>query len=103
MHKDLNETFLTLIHKKEGIIYPSEFILISLCNVVYKIITKVIANKLKPCLLALIPEEKTSYVEDKHIMDVIFLAHEAIHTIKYQKNLVVVIKLDMSKAFEKIS
>jgi hypothetical protein len=44
----LNVTFLTLIPKEENVEYPSNFIIISLCNVVYKIITEVIENRMKP-------------------------------------------------------
>ena len=50
----LNSTFLTLIPKGEGVDSPNKFKPISLCNVVYKIITKVIANHLKPILPSLI-------------------------------------------------
>ena len=40
----LNATFLTLIPKSEGVDTPDKFRPISLCNVIYKIITKVIAT-----------------------------------------------------------
>jgi hypothetical protein len=42
-----NNTFLTLIPKKENVAAPSKYIPISLCNSIYKIITKVITNRLK--------------------------------------------------------
>ena len=47
-------TFITLIPKCEGAESPDKFRTIILCNVIYKIITKVIANHLKPLLLGLI-------------------------------------------------
>ena len=50
----LNATYLTLIQKREGVDTPNKFRPISLCNVIYKIIAKVIENRLKPILPALI-------------------------------------------------
>ena len=50
----LNATLLTLIPKCEGFDTPNKFRPISLCNFIYEIITKVIANRLKPILPSLI-------------------------------------------------
>jgi hypothetical protein len=46
----LNATFLTLIPKEERVTNPKNFIPIVLCNVIYKIISKVIALRSKPIL-----------------------------------------------------
>jgi len=59
--KALNASFISLILKQEKSMTPDGFRPIALCNVVYKIISKVIANK--PLLLSLISEEKIGYVE----------------------------------------
>ena len=55
--KDFNVTFLALIPKGEGADLIDKFRPIAICNVIYKIITKVIANHLKPLLLGLISLE----------------------------------------------
>ena len=52
--KAFNATFLTLIPKEMGVDTPGKFRPIALCNVIYKIISKVIANRLKPLLAMLI-------------------------------------------------
>jgi hypothetical protein len=55
----LNATFLTLILKEERVTHPKQYRSISLCNVIYKIITKVIAMRLKPILPFVISKEQT--------------------------------------------
>jgi len=71
--------------------------------VIYKIISKIIASYLKGLLPLLISPEKTGYVEGCQILDGIILAHEVLHSLKISKTLGTLLKLDLSKAFEKIS
>jgi hypothetical protein len=99
----LNVTFLTLIPKEERVTNPKNFRPIALCNVVYKIITKVIANRLKPILTHVISKEQAGYVEGRQIMDNVILAHEVIHSLKTSKTPGMLIKLDLSKAFDRAS
>jgi hypothetical protein len=58
-----NATFLTLIPKEERVTHPKQFWPISLYNVIYKIITKVIALWLKPVFPFIISKEQSGYVE----------------------------------------
>ena len=76
--KAFNVTFLSLIPKREGADSPGKFTPISLCNVIYKIISKVIVNQLKPLLLGLISLEQSGFVEGRQILDGIIDVHEAI-------------------------
>jgi hypothetical protein len=99
----LNATFLTLIPKEERVTNPKKFRPITLCNVIYKIITKVVANRLKPILTHVISKEQAGYVEGRQIMDNVILAHEVIHSLKTSRTKGMLIKLDLSKAFDKAS
>ena len=99
----LNATFLTLIPKVENVSTPNKFRPISLCNVLCKIVTKVIANHLKPLLPSLISLEQTGYVGGCQILDGIILAHEVIHSLKITKNPGMMLKLDLSKYFDKLN
>lgn len=72
--KSLNSAFLALIPKEEEANTPSKFHPIVLCNVVYKIISKIIANRMKRILPGIISEEKLSYVEGRQILENVLLA-----------------------------
>jgi hypothetical protein len=74
-----------------------------LCNVIYKLLTKVIAKRLKPILPTIISPEKSGYVEGRQILDSVILAHEVIHSLQKTKTPGMLLKLDLSKAFDKIS
>ena len=99
----LNVAFLTLIRKEEMDTNPKQFRPISLCNVIYKIITKVVANGVKPIMTFIISKEQAGYMEGRQIMDTVILAHEVIHSLKSTKTPGILIKLDISKSFDKAS
>jgi hypothetical protein len=99
----LNATFLTLIPKEERVTNPKHFRPIALCNVIYKVITKVIATRLKPIFPFLISKEQSGYVEGRQIMDSVILANEVIHSLKTSKTPGMLIKLDLSKDFDRVS
>ena len=83
----------------------SEFWPINLCNVSYKIISKVLANKLKPILFTVILENQSSFVPSKHITDNDLVVFEILHYLKKRKegkDRYMVVKLDMSKANDQV-
>jgi len=77
-----NATFLTHSPKEEMVMHPKQFQPISLCNVIYKIITKFISLRLKLILPYIISKEEVGYVEGRKIMDNVILAHEVIYSLK---------------------
>lgn len=71
--KDFNATFLSLIPKEQGADSPGKFQPISLCNVVLKIITKVMENRLKLILPELVSREQSGFVEGRQALEGIIL------------------------------
>ena len=98
-----NATFLSLIPKENGADSLGNFRPISLCNVVLKIITKVMASRLKPLMPRLIAPEQSSFVEGRQILDGIILTQEMIHSLKQIKSPSMLIKVDVVKAYDKVS
>eukprot|EP00253_Pinus_taeda_P013336 PITA_13336 len=101
--KSLNSTFLALIPKVEEAKTPDKFRPIALGNVIYKIISKVIASRLKTILPGIISEEQSGYVEGRQILNNILLAQEMIHSLHSRKEAGTLMQLDLSKAYEKVS
>ena len=69
--KYLNATYLNLIPKCEKPKSFADFRPISLCNLVYKVITKIIFYRLKPLLVGIISEELFGFLKNRHILEVV--------------------------------
>lgn len=74
--ESINQTFIVLIPKIKNIVRVSNFRPISLCNVLYKIIAKTIANRLNRCYLMLIYISQSGFVPEKLITDNAIIAFE---------------------------
>jgi hypothetical protein len=97
-----NSSFLALIPKEKGAKKFNRFRPISLCNTGYKIITKIMANRLKRILPKLIPENQEGFVKGRQILDNIILVQEAIHTSCKKKEKGIVVKMDLANAFDRV-
>lgn len=101
----LNQTHIALIPKVPNPECTSHFRPISLCNNSYKILSKLIANRLKVILPHLISVNQNAFVADRQIQDNILLAHESYHYLKLKRegdNNEFGLKLDMNKAYDRV-
>jgi hypothetical protein len=71
--KSINASFLALIPKKFGAMDLKDFRLISLVSGVYKIIAKVIANRLRKVVDKIISKPKNAFVKGRQILDQLLL------------------------------
>ena len=97
----LNSTFLALIPKENNPTTFGDYRLISLCNLCYKLISKIISNRIKPIMSRKMLEEQLGILEGRRIQDAIGTSFECLHSIaKKKKNKSLIPKLDLRKAYD---
>jgi len=102
--KELNHTFIALIPKIPSSSRIGHFRPISLCSTIYKIISKIMLNRLRPLLDKIISPYHSAFVLERSIHDNILITHEIMHNFKHLKTKQAwsVIKLDIEKEYDKL-
>lgn len=100
----ISDTNIALIPKKLVPLVPTDYRPISLCNVIYKIIAKTLANRLKPHLPDYIDPAQQAFIEGRRISDNIIIAQEIAHSfaIRSWKHQAFMLKIDLAKAFDRL-
>ena len=101
--KGLNSTILALIPKKEEAKVMKDYRPISCCNVLYKIISKLIANRLRGVLPKFISLNQSAFIKERLLMENVLLATEIVKD--YHKEDIsprCTMMIDISKAFDSV-
>lgn len=103
--EEVNATQVVLIPKLPNPETIKHFRPISLCNVTYKIITKIIVNRIRPLLPDLISPNQSSFILGRTTTDNVIITQEIIHTLRNKKGKPggMVFKIDLEKAYDFIS
>ncbi|XP_051212082.1 uncharacterized protein [Lolium perenne] len=105
MAEGVNDTVIVLIPKGPNPESLADYRPISLCNVVYKIISKCLVNRLRPILDSIISETQSAFVPGRLITDNAIIAFEGFHKIQHHNNQNsshCAYKLDLSKAYDRV-
>ena len=95
-------TFITLIPKVSVSHIAKDFGAISLCNVTYKIISKLLVNRFKSVLTKIISQEQSAFFSRRIISDNFLAAQEALHSMgnRKEEGELIAVKLDMKHAYD---
>jgi hypothetical protein len=101
-HHGVTEGLITLLHKEEGRSTLNNWRPITLLNVSYKLFAKTLQRRLQSILMEVISLDQSAFLPMRFIMDNIFLTYETIHYAKQSKQPLLFLKLDFSKAYDKV-
>jgi Reverse transcriptase (RNA-dependent DNA polymerase) len=99
----LNHAMVCLLPKENDATVIQKFRPISLVDCSYKIISKVLTNRLSGIVNDIVDEAQTSFIQGKFILDNVLAAHEIIYYVKLYKHKGIIFKVNFEKSYDRIS
>nr|GEU38226.1 RNA-directed DNA polymerase, eukaryota [Tanacetum cinerariifolium] len=97
-----NSSFIALILKVPDVKFVSDFRPISLIGSMYKVITKILTNRLSSIIFDLVFDVQTAFVSNRQILDGPFIINELLSWCKRKKKHAMLFKLDFAKAYDSV-
>ena len=102
MSKGLNSTFIALISKVNNSQRLNDFRRISLVGCLYKVLAKVLANRLRLVVASVVSKSRSAFVKGKQILDDILIANEAVDEAKRLNKELLLFKVNFKKAYDSV-
>ncbi|XP_057809058.1 uncharacterized protein LOC131023530 [Salvia miltiorrhiza] len=97
-----NSSFITLIPKKEEACSLDDYRPISLIGSIYKVIAKILAQRLSAVMDSIISENQSAFIKGRFILDGVVILSEVIEEAKREKNGRMIFKIDFAKAYDSV-
>ncbi|GJT97819.1 RNA-directed DNA polymerase, eukaryota [Tanacetum coccineum] len=97
-----NASFIALIPKVADAKFVADFRPISLIGSVYKVVTKILANRLATVISDLVSDTQTAFVANRQILDGPFILNELLSWCKRKKKQAMIFKVDFEKAYDSV-
>ncbi|GJW98630.1 RNA-directed DNA polymerase, eukaryota [Tanacetum coccineum] len=97
-----NSSFITLIPKKQDAKVVKDFCPITRIGCIYKIIAKIMANRLSLVISDLISDVQFAFVANRQILDGPFILNELLSWCKFHKTKAMIFKVEFEKAFDSV-
>jgi hypothetical protein len=97
--KGINNPFITLIDKKDCPQWLNDYRTISLVGRLYKVLVKLLANRLKDVIGSVISDAQSAFVKGRHIFDGILVTNEVVDEAKKLNRDLLLFKVDFEKAY----
>ena len=101
--RSLNAMFIVMIPKKGGVEDLKDFRPINLVGSLYKLLAKVLANRLKRVMSSFKNKAQNAFVGGRQILDASLIANEVIDSMVKKKERGILCKLDIEKAYDNIN
>jgi len=100
--RGINFTFIALIPKVDSPRRLNDFRPIALVGCLYKILSKVLANRLRMIIGKVVSDSHTTFVKGRQILDGILIANEVVDEAKKSNKEVMLFKVDFEKAYDSV-
>nr|KYP55936.1 Transposon TX1 uncharacterized [Cajanus cajan] len=101
--KGTNSTFITLIPKVDDPQSLDDYRPISLVGCLYKILAKILANRLKKVLPSIIDDRQSAFLEGRNLLQSVVIANETLYEVKKEKKSYIFFKVDYEKAYDSVN
>ncbi|XP_031486893.1 uncharacterized protein LOC116255258 [Nymphaea colorata] len=101
--KSINKTHIILLPKEQGAMQVDKLQPISLCTSTMKFITRIMVQRMRPILNKNISKNQSTFLSGRCIQNSFLLSQEIVHILQNSKKQAAYVKIDLSKAYDRVN